>query len=482
MDAGGRERTTTGQFAVESSPIRPVRRRRIRVALVYVGEPESETRPVMSPPIGPQLLGTLLLRHGADVELYDTRLQPADRLIEAIDDFDPHLIGFSFLSPSVAEAVALARAVRQPGRVLVAGGVHVSIHPEATVATGAFDCVVRREGESAVLDLHDRVAAGEPVPSVIEGRAWPDLDTLPPYADFACYRGLYARTDGYRPVYLQLGRGCPMRCTFCELPNRSVFEPPRRRFRTVDSVLAEVHEYVRRWGVDFVTIADPIATLNLPLLTGVVQRMDAELPEVGLMFNGHVNRFSRALAETLGEAQTGRVRDGQRITVWFGFESGSQRLLEFMQKRTTVADGVAVARLCREHDVQVGANLLLGVPTETDEDYAAHQTFMTAVAPTFPNPNILNPLPGTEMYDYCAERGLLRDPSDYSIWRDIDIAARGEGPVIGVDYDRVLATYRRYRDAPAPTADTTAGVFALTPAGEGAGARPRYQPWAATAD
>ncbi|GAA0261352.1 hypothetical protein GCM10009539_53680 [Cryptosporangium japonicum] len=433
---------------------------RMRVALVYVGQPESELRPVMSPPIGPQLLGSLLLEHGADVELFDSRLQPADRLLAAIDDFDPRLVGFSYLSPNADEAVTLAHAVRGPGRVVIAGGVHASIHTEATVATGAFDCVVRREGESAVLDLYDRVVAGEALPPIVEGTAWPDVDALPPYADFDCYRGVYASSDAYRPVYLQLGRGCPMQCTFCELPNRSVFEPPRRRFRTVERVMAELHEYVRRWGVDFVTIADPIATLNLPLLMGVVRRMDAELPHVGLMFNGHVNRFSPALAECLGEAQAGRDREGQRITVWFGFESGSQRLLEFMRKRTTVADGVAVAELCRQHDVQVGANLLLGVPTETDEDYAAHHAFMDTIAPTFPNPNILNPLPGTEMYDYCAARGLLRDPDDYSIWRDTDIAARGEGPVLGIDYERVLATYRRYREQPEPDPE------------------PRYRSWA----
>ncbi|TQS44856.1 B12-binding domain-containing radical SAM protein [Cryptosporangium phraense] len=435
----------------------------MRVALIYVGQPESELRPVMSPPIGPQLLGTLLLHHGAEVELFDSRLQPADRLLAAVDDFDPHLVGFSYLSPNADEAVALARAVRRPGRAIVAGGVHASIHTEATLAIGVFDTVVRREGESAILDLYDRLVAGEPLPPIVEGTAWPDVDTLPPYADFDCYRGVYDQ-EGYRPVYLQLGRGCPMQCTFCELPNRQVFEPPRRRFRTVDTVMAEVHEYVRRWGVDFVTIADPIATLNLPLLMGVVRRMDAELPDVGLMFNGHVNRFSRALAEVLGEAQAGRDREGQRITVWFGFESGSQRLLDFMRKRTSVADGLAVARLCRDHDVQVGANLLLGVPTETEDDYRAHHAFMDEIEPTFPNPNILNPLPGTEMYDYCADRGLLRDPADHSIWRDSDIAARGEGPVLGIDYQRVLATYRHYRDEPAPESE------------------PRYRSWAADDD
>jgi radical SAM superfamily enzyme YgiQ (UPF0313 family) len=249
-----------------------------------------------------------------------------------------------------------------------------------------------------------------------------------------------------------------MKCTFCELPNRDVFHAYNKRHRSLEGVMSDIHEYVRRWKINFVTIVDSIATLNTDLIEGFIRRMDDELPGVGFMFNGHANRFSRRLAETVGAAQTGRP-EHTRITTWFGFESGSQRLLDFMKKQTTVAKGLTVAALCHEHDVQIGANLLLGLPTETDEDYRQHLEFMDAVNPTFPNPNILNPLPGTEMYDYCAEHGIMHDPLDRSIWSHEKIRTLGRGPLQGVDYGRVLDTYYRFHPD-------------LRPPG------PAYKPWA----
>jgi len=428
---------------------------------VYVGRPESASHPVMSPPIGTQLLGTIALEHGHDVMLFDNRLQPVDVLLGDIDDFSPHVVGFSFLSPSADQAVALARRTRASGRLVIAGGVHASIHAADLMASGAFDCVVRREGENALIDICERLRAGQPPEGIVTGTEWAELDTLPHYADFPLYRPVYLPSNTFRSVYVQLGRGCPMRCTFCELPNNDVFAPPRRRFRSIDRIMAELHVYHARWRINFITLVDSIATLNLPLIEEFVRRVNIELPGVGFMFNAHANRFGAGLAAAIGEAQRGRTLDAEKITVWFGFESGSQRLLDFMTKGTTVAQGRAVADLCHLHGVQIGANLLLGVPTESPRDYDQHHAFMDYVKPQFPNPNILNPLPGTEMYSYCRREGILRDEHDYTIWTGRDIAARNEGPITTIDYQFVLDAYYRYReddrDPPAPD---------------------RYRPWA----
>jgi hypothetical protein len=72
----------------------------LRVALVYVGAPEDAQYPVMSPPVGIQLLGAVLLRAGYHVELFDTRLQPSQELRELLGTYDPRVVGLSFLSPS----------------------------------------------------------------------------------------------------------------------------------------------------------------------------------------------------------------------------------------------------------------------------------------------------------------------------------------------------------------------------------------------
>jgi anaerobic magnesium-protoporphyrin IX monomethyl ester cyclase len=421
----------------------------LRVVLVYVGTPESRDRPVMTPPIGTQLLAAVAQRDGFDVQLFDSRLATEAEMLAAIDNYDPRLVGFSFLSPSAPRAERLAEAVRQQGRVTIAGGVHASLHSSDLLARDVFDCIVRKEGENAFLDICRLAAAGLSAQPLIDGAQVENLDSLPSYPDLDCYRQVYDDADEYRSIYVQLGRGCPMNCGYCELPSRDAFDPFNKRFRSIDRVMADVHKYVVRWGINFVTIVDSIATLNMRLVEAFARRMDDELPSVGFMFNGHANRFGRELAAVLGGLQQGRPPEA-RVTVWFGFESGSQKLLDFMHKATTVERGISAANLCHEYDVQLGANLLIGVPTEDDADYDAHHQFMDAIRPTFPNPNILNPLPGTAMHDYCVQRNLLRDPADLSIWLHTEIEQHRTGPIRGVDYQRVLREYYRYHPEDRP--------------------------------
>ncbi len=97
------------------------------------------------------------------------------------------------------------------------------------------------------------------------------------------------------------------------------------------------------------------------------------------------------------------------------------------------------AQLCNEHGIRFGANLLLGVPGETTEDYEATMDFLGTTRPYSPNPNVLTPLPGTDMYDRCLAQGLLRDPHNYRSWSAEEVRATGHGPLVGVDYERVLA-------------------------------------------
>src|SRR6476661_7225175 len=105
--------------------LRP-RVRRPRTALVYVGQPESPSAPVMTPPLGIQVLGSVLRQHGYEVELFDRRLA-GDRLEADLDAWAPDVVGFSFLSPAAGDATALARRARRRGALTVAGGPHATI-------------------------------------------------------------------------------------------------------------------------------------------------------------------------------------------------------------------------------------------------------------------------------------------------------------------------------------------------------------------
>jgi anaerobic magnesium-protoporphyrin IX monomethyl ester cyclase len=416
----------------------------VRVALVYVGRPEGEGAwaGAWTAPIGTTVLGTLARRRGHDVELFDTRIQDVD-VVVAIDAFDPELIGFSFLSPDWEQARTLAASLRRPGRVLVAGGVHATVATAAVRDSHLFDTVVAGEGEHAFTEVLAMVGAGHPPPPVVHGALVRDLDVHGDRDWFDCYDHVYADDRPFRTYNVQTGRGCPMRCTFCEIGNHAHFPAPSAdRFRSADSVLAEITRGRVERGVDYVVFVDSIFTTNLALATEIVRRLRVEHSDLPVQFNAHVNRFTRGFAVEAG-------RHGN-ASAWFGFESGSQRVLDLIQKDVPLSKQLDKARLCRDHGVAMGANILLGVPTETAAERDESVAFIESIDPDFPNPNIFNPLPGSVLHAHCEREGLLRDPEDLHIWLRDEIVERRDGPVIGVDYTDVVATFDELLPAPHP--------------------------------
>src|SRR4051794_30728750 len=157
---------------------------RPRTALVYVGAPESPDAAVMTPPLGIQVLGSVLREHGYDAELFDQRLADDD-LARQLDAWRPDVVGFSFLSPAAADAAELARHARHAGALTVAGGPHATICG-SSLPPDAFDVVVQGDGEHALLDLLGHVERGAMAPRVVHGRTWEDLSELPVLHRFAC--------------------------------------------------------------------------------------------------------------------------------------------------------------------------------------------------------------------------------------------------------------------------------------------------------
>src|SRR3978361_2308161 len=172
----------------------------LRTALVYVGAPESPAAAVMTPPAGVQILAGVVLEAGFDAQLFDSRLLEQAELIHAVDEYDPQVVGLSFLSPSASDAEVLAGKLRRPGRVLVAGGVHASLHANALVERDVFDCVVRQEGESAIVDICASIEAGVCPPPLIDGTAVRRPDEVARYPDLDCYRAVYEASPDYRSV------------------------------------------------------------------------------------------------------------------------------------------------------------------------------------------------------------------------------------------------------------------------------------------
>lgn len=412
-----------------------------RVALLYVGDEElpGDPLPVMNPPLGVQQLATLLRRQGVTAEVFDDRLT-AD-VVGEVTGFAPDLVGLSFLSTASGKAARLGARLRAAGLRTVAGGVHATVRVDDLVAAGTYDCVVTGDGEAALLDLCGRLSRGHGLPPRLDGRPWGDLDALAPIDRFAVYAPVYGAPDRIPTVSLQIGRGCPMNCQFCELardagtyalPNAYGRRDPR-------SVVAELETYLDRWQATYVVLLDSIATLHQDALTAVIRHLEVR-GGVSLQLNAHVNKFGAGIA-----AEVARLED---VSIWFGFESGSDRMLRRLEKGHTAEAAWDAARRALDAGARLGVNLLMGLPGETDEDRAATERFVQRILDhdvdgrAILNPNIFNPLPGTPLYDDCLADGLMVRPGDDRVWSAEAIEAAGGGPVRGIDYARVVRQYR----------------------------------------
>jgi len=112
-----------------------------------------------------------------------------------------------------------------------------------------------------------------------------------------------------------------------------------------------------------------------------------------------------------------------------GFESGNQRVLNFLRKGTTVEMNYEAARICKKYGVRIWANYMLGMPTETKEEVKDTVKMIKAIKPYRPSPAFFTPHPGSDLYDYCEKNGLSLIKSHR------DFSRSPTGPKIkGVDY------------------------------------------------
>jgi radical SAM superfamily enzyme YgiQ (UPF0313 family) len=120
--------------------------------------------------------------------------------------------------------------------------------------------------------------------------------------------------------------------------------------------------------------------------------------------------------------------------LFIGFESGSQRVLNFLRKGTTVEQNYAAASICNRLGIRIFANFMLGIPTETKEEALETVRMIKRIRPYVASPAFYTPFPGSDLFEYCKENNLslIEKHSEY--------VRNPTGPKIrGVDYKFLAA-------------------------------------------
>lgn len=391
-----------------------VRGRSPRVLLVdpYVARADPMERKFVElyPSLGLLTLGAYLRGEGIDVSMVDLTFErDARAAARRIREVRPDLVGVHTKTLTSRRAVEIAVSAHELGSVTVAGGPDAASRPELYLSAG-FDAVVPGEGERTLTDLAHRVAAGRPfgdVPGVVtrhngrtvRGPPRPllrDLDALPLPAwdlvDMEAYLSRWQRQTGERRTAVLTSRGCPFDCSWCSKPTFG------RTFRqqSPERVLAELEALKSRYRVDYVRFCDDVFGISRSWLEQLLDGMLERRLDLRFECLARVDLLKPDLLERMRRAGLARV--------YVGVESGSQKMLDLMNRGTKLHQIERTAQALRDAGVRQFWFLMLGYPGETLEDIEATFQLFRRFSPEEYSVSIAVPIPGTRFYEAVGDR------------------------------------------------------------------------------
>jgi anaerobic magnesium-protoporphyrin IX monomethyl ester cyclase len=394
------------------------------------------------PPLGTLYAASYVRQRGYDVGLFDAMLAESEEEWAATLDRERPRIAviyednFNYLSKMCLlrmreAAFTMICMARDRGCTVIVAGSDATDHAETYLETGAH-FVVLGEGEHILGDLLDRLhgRSGDPLDS-IRGLAFisdgdavrtprrPDireLDDLPfpawDLVDAERYREIWLRRHGYYSMNMVTTRGCPYHCNWCAKP----IWGQRYNSRSPENVAAELAWLKTTFHPDHIWFTDDIMGLKpgwLRRFAEEIEGRDARIPFKSL---------HRADLLVRGDTVGDLARAGAR-TVWIGAESGSQRILDAMEKGTKVEQIREATRRLRAVGIEVGFFLQFGYPGETRADIRETFRMVRYCRPDDIGMSVSYPLPGTKFYEMV--RGQLGVKQNWTDSNDLAMLYRG---------------------------------------------------------
>ncbi len=378
------------------------------------------------PPLGTMYAASWLRQHGYDVALFDAMLaESEEEWAVALDEHQPRYAiiyedNFNYLSKMCLlrmreAAFKMIRMAKSRGCTVILCGADATDHYSIYLEKGADFCILG-EGEESLLELLNQLegrreasidsilglAYQSPPVSSLQSLNSPilsssrrpditDLDKLPfpawDLVDIQKYKNIWLERHGYFSMNMVTTRGCPYHCNWCAKP----IWGQRYNSRSPENVVAEMKWIKVTFAPDHIWFADDILGLKpnwIERFASLLREADAVIPFKCLQRADLVNEKTAAALAKAGCK-----------TVWIGAESGSQRILDAMDKGDTVEDIYNAARLLRANGIEVGFFLQFGYPGETWDDVKKTLKMVRECAPDDIGISVSYPLPGTKFYE-----------------------------------------------------------------------------------
>lgn len=368
------------------------------------------------PPLGLAYIAAYLEKDGHDVNIIDRdlilRKNKLDfdftdkETIKSLTDFKSDIVGIGLTTPNVSDAKNVLSLIKNsdPQILTVIGGPHCTSEPLLTMEICKdADVLVKGEGEMTLSELASKMNFKDidgivyrDRDRIIENQSKPlisDIDDLPLPARHLLDMEFYLRPSRFisrnlnlRTTTIFTARGCPYKCHYCAGP---LVGGGKVRFHSPEKVIFEISELIKNYKIEAVFFAEDMFLANKKRAIRIFDLMKENNIHKKIVWMAQIS------TNVVDEDYLRLMKSAGCVHVDFGFESGSQRMLELMNKKSDVNKNLEAAKTARKVGIGFEGYFIAGFPGERVEDFEATIEFIKKVKPSHTSLNIFMPLPGT---------------------------------------------------------------------------------------
>jgi radical SAM superfamily enzyme YgiQ (UPF0313 family) len=357
------------------------------------------------------------------VKIYDFQVEEKN-FWECIKDFQPEIVGITCQTALFYNTLKLAGEIKKkfPSTPIIVGGAHASYRSHDFFKGPDIDLVVRGEGEITLMEILDYYQNKNLKLEDIKGITFKqgnkiidnpareliqNLNILPmPAIDLLPLEKYRVSPDNYlggKVGLISTSRGCPFNCIFCAC--KQAFNRTYRP-RDMDKVMKEIDYYIANYQISELFVMDDCFALDKQRAMKFCDKM------IENGYNKKLLWWCQTRVDTIDEELLKKMKDAGCKILSFGIESGVQKLLDVISKKTTLEQIKKAVRLTKKMELEPRGSFILGLPKETFFDSLKTIYFSLTLPLSQAKFALATPYPGTKLWDIALSEGQVKDQGE----------------------------------------------------------------------
>ncbi|MDD5687895.1 MAG: radical SAM protein [Elusimicrobia bacterium] len=425
----------------------------------YSGEREYE---LCDPILGLTYLSSSLSKNNINNCIVDTRAGKLNvsEAVKSVIKYNPEIVGISCTTNQFPNGLMIAEQLKsiRPEIMIVFGGPHVSALPDELIKHKFIDYIIQGEGEYSFINLVKHILADEKLneggiyfkkdnilQSTGPAKLIEKLDNIP-FPDFSKLdiktyfkrQKMFAHTKRVPYLSIITSRGCPGKCVFC---SKAVYKQ-RCCMRSPENMIEEIERDIKDYKVKEIRIYDDCFTLSKSRVIEFCKLAVKKKLDVSFALpNGiRIDQVDKEMLEYM--------RAAGFYMLFFGVESGDQKVLDIINKGIKIEEIKQAVKLCKKMGFYTCMYLVVGLPGSSSESEKMSLKLLKELNPNFIGVSMVTPYPGSELYNEMMRNKKSLQKS-WNTYKHDYTSNKGDLLYIpaGMTQDEVIYWYKKmYRD------------------------------------